>query len=96
MGSEKEVVIMTDYRNCRSCPTAGYRIPRDMPDTPVSRKPACEYAVDTISGIEGLPLGIAYVPVQKYENLYDIDAAFKAGTLFKELDKPFTGRCCGI
>ena len=82
---------MNDYKSCRSCPTQGFRMPQPASDT--ARKPACEYAVNTVSGIEGLPLGMSYVPMQKFENLYDIENAFKAGTLFKDLDKPFFGRC---
>ena len=40
-----------------------------------------------------LPIAMAYVPMQKapimYENLED---AFKKGTIFPELDKPFLGK----
>lgn len=40
-----------------------------------------------------LPIAMAYVPMQKapimYENLED---AFKKGTVFPELDKPFFGK----
>ena len=40
-----------------------------------------------------LPIAMAYVPMQKspimYENLED---AFKKGTIFPELDKPFFGK----
>jgi hypothetical protein len=35
------------------------------------------------------PIGMAYVPYQKFRNLYDVEEAFPAGTLFKELDKRF-------
>ena len=34
-------------------------------------------------------LGFAYVPYQKYENLYDLKNALKRGTIFKDLDIPF-------
>ena len=34
--------------------------------------------------------GFAYVPYQKYENLYDLKNALKRGTIFKELDIPFS------
>ena len=44
--------------------------------------------------------GMAYVPWQHldriYENLeeaYDPNRALRAGTIFPELDKPFTGNC---
>ncbi|MGL6198011.1 MAG: spore coat associated protein CotJA [Lachnospiraceae bacterium] len=34
-------------------------------------------------------LGIASVPCQKWGELYDLKTAIKAGTIFKDLDKPF-------
>lgn len=33
--------------------------------------------------------GKAYVNLQPYENLFDVDDAFKAGTLFKDLYSPY-------
>ena len=37
-------------------------------------------------------LAMAYVPWQQFRNLYDLDRALQVGTIFAELDKPFTGR----
>lgn len=37
------------------------------------------------------PIAMAYVPMQKFTNLYSAAEGFKAGTLFKELDLPFKG-----
>lgn len=34
-------------------------------------------------------LGFAYVPFQKYENLYDIRKGLQQGTIFKDLNIPF-------
>ena len=34
-------------------------------------------------------LAFAYVPFQKYENLYNNDKALYRGTIFKDLDVPF-------
>lgn len=34
---------------------------------------------------------MAYVPWQKWQNLYNRQAALKNGTLFEELNKPFKG-----
>ena len=39
---------------------------------------------------ENLRHGFAYVLYQKYENLYDLKTALKRGTLFKDLDIPFS------
>lgn len=42
-----------------------------------------------------LPLGMAYVPMQDFTNLYEnLEEAFECGTIFRELYKPFTGRRC--
>lgn len=38
------------------------------------------------------PIGMGYVPWQEFRNLYDPERGFHAGTIFIELDKPFTGR----
>ena len=37
-------------------------------------------------------LAMAYVPMQEYGVLYDPTDALCAGTLFPDLDKPFTGK----
>ena len=37
------------------------------------------------------PLAMAYVPMQKFADLYEPDKALEAGTLFAALDKPFLG-----
>ena len=42
---------------------------------------------------ENAALAMAYVPYQIDFSVYDIEKAFKSGTLFPCLDKPFTG-CC--
>ena len=40
---------------------------------------------------ENLALAMAYVPMQCLKNAYCLEEALMAGTLFPELDKPFTG-----
>jgi len=41
------------------------------------------------------PIAMAYVPWQKFEELYqDLEKAYCMGTIFPELNKPFTGRRC--
>lgn len=41
------------------------------------------------------PLGMCYVPWQKFENLYENEfVALANGTLFKDLDLEFLGRSC--
>lgn len=41
------------------------------------------------------PLGMAYVPMQEFQKLYEnLEKAFACGTIFEELNKPFSGRRC--
>lgn len=44
-----------------------------------------------------MPLGMAYVPYQQWEEPYDADTAFPVGTMFPALDNPFRGggSCAG-
>lgn len=37
------------------------------------------------------PVGMAYVPFQKFQTVYDAQAGFAAGTIFPELDMPWLG-----
>ena len=38
-----------------------------------------------------MPVGMAYVPMQRWEKIYDSSQALERGTIFKALDKPFYG-----
>ncbi|MCD7980992.1 MAG: spore coat associated protein CotJA [Clostridiales bacterium] len=38
------------------------------------------------------PIAMAYVPWQHFEHTYDLEKAIEVGTIFPELDKPFTGK----
>ena len=61
--------------------------PSVSPSTP--SRPCCNiYDHDKLSG---LSIAMAYVPWQKWQNLYNRQAALKNGTLFEELNKPFKG-----
>ena len=57
--------------------------------------------MDRNEQMAGLPLAMAYVPNQKFREIYDIVTGLMQGTIFKELDKPFIGcpssgaRCVG-
>lgn len=45
--------------------------------------------------IDRMPVAMAYVPWQRFEKLYDdLEKAYRFGTIFPELNKPFTGRRC--
>ena len=42
-----------------------------------------------------LPLAMAYVPWQRMTGIFEnLEEAFCCGTIFPELNKPFTGRRC--
>lgn len=44
---------------------------------------------------DSFPAGMAYVPWQHLTEIYEnLEEAYKIGTLFPELTKPFTGRRC--
>ena len=43
-------------------------------------------------GLKGHPLASVYSPIQEFDNLYELDKGFSAGTIFSELDLPFMGR----
>ncbi len=52
-----------------------------------------EFLPDT--NIDRFPIAMAYVPWQKFDKIYDdLGKAFRTGTIFPELNKPFTGRRC--
>ncbi len=41
------------------------------------------------------PIAMAYVPWQHLTNVFEnLDEAYNVGTIFPELEKPFTGRRC--
>lgn len=65
----------------------------------------CEYPVHTENATEnycthdllkGLPIAMAYVPWQEFKDLYPAEKGLCRGTIFEELDKPFSGKggCC--
>ncbi len=37
------------------------------------------------------PLGMAYVPMQQWKELYDPELSLQRGTMFRQLDFPFIG-----
>lgn len=59
--------------------------------TPImeSTKDKCDRDDDKC--IDRLPLAMAYVPFQKWRNVYDAAAGLQTGTIFQELDLHFYG-----
>ena len=42
--------------------------------------------------LKGTTVAMAYVPWQQWQNIYEICRGFEQGTIFRDLDKPFTGK----
>ena len=40
---------------------------------------------------ENFALAMAYVPMQHFKSVYELDEALQVGTIFPELNKPFKG-----
>ncbi len=62
----------------------------EMPDVDID---SCEYSNKYDSEFD-YSLAMVYSPVQQWQNLHCLEEGFKAGTIFKELDKPFYGPKC--
>jgi len=46
-------------------------------------------------GMRQWDLAMAYVKWQQFDKVYDdLEKAYRSGTIFPELNKPFTGRRC--
>lgn len=54
-----------------------------------------EWKTQQMLYMEQFPIAMAYVPCQKNCTMYEnLDIAYKTGTVFPELTKPFIGRRC--
>ena len=42
-------------------------------------------------GLKNYPLAMVYVPLQEFDELYDLETALNEGTVFKKFDLPFKG-----
>ena len=64
-------------------------------DNPYMMNPALDEESDEIYTdmlrCGDMVVGMAYVPMQTWEGLYDPDEALARGTQFADLDKPFFG-----
>ena len=69
-----------ESRNPEQC---GCRTPERRPSQPCG----CRY-----DALEDFPIAMAYVPWQKWRNLYEPCKGLQRGTIFEDLSKPFHGR----
>ena len=58
---------------------------------PLNKKDGKECGSCAFSAVDRFPLAMSYVPMQKFENLYNEEKALCRGTLFEDLDLPFKG-----
>jgi len=49
-------------------------------------------AGERVDCLRGMSLAMVYSPCQEFEDLYDHTEGLKRGTIFRALDKPFTGK----
>ncbi len=81
----------SDYM--RRSPHARTAFPENRPQT------SCPvYMEEKYDELNRMPLAMAYVPWQTWQNLYNAEKGFCRGTIFEELDKPFkgTGGCQNV
>ncbi len=55
---------------------------------------ACGNVSGETKALENMPIGMAYVPWQEYNNLYSLSQGLNNGTMFRSLDYDFKGRRC--
>lgn len=78
-----------DYMRRRGCGQATPSPAFSSPQEEVC--PVCRDTRTTYDELSGMPLAMAYVPWQEWQNIYDAEKGFCRGTIFEELDKPFCG-----
>ena len=49
---------------------------------------------NSLEKMDQYPIAMAYVPWQKFGNTYELEKAFRTGTIFPELDQPFMRARC--
>ena len=54
----------------------------------------CENKCDNYDAEFDYALAMVYPPMQNWQNIYCEEEGFVAGTIFRELDKPFYGSKC--
>lgn len=77
-----------DYMRRRGCAQTQ---PEACPARPETVCPVCRDTRTTYDELADMPLAMAYVPWQEWQNIYEAEKGFHRGTIFEELDKPFCG-----
>lgn len=79
---------MMNNRNCSRRPINFRNTQNTTPD--VSYYNYSDMKENPTNNLEDMPLAMAYVPYQQWRDLYSPNQGFNRGTIFKELDLPFT------
>ena len=88
-GQRQAETLQIPVRRAEPCGCAGQAGPAPV-------KPPCAGAEKrSAAECKKQPAAMAYVPWQKWGDIYQLCQGLQAGTIFPELDKPFLcGRCC--
>ena len=65
-----------------------------MPPNMPPEMPMNQGFMNSPCNMDQFPVAMAYVPWQRWQQVYPVDKAINRGTIFPDLDKPFSmGRC---
>lgn len=78
------------HRNVNTCPCNDIA-PKPEPDTCGCMPDGCNPGT---APVDAMMVAMAYVPWQKWGEIYDYEKALACGTIFSDLNKPWTGRSC--
>ena len=86
--------------SCSSCEQASEALLRRMYDGELSCNTGCSASLDCTGHqrnyrLKEYPLAMVYAPYQQFRKLYELEDALLAGTMFSELNLPFTGARVG-
>ena len=81
---------MANYQNNMRCSRRSAQPAQNAQTGCQSRVSGCPDTHDHFPA--DMPIAMAYVPWQKWQDLYEPCSGLECGTIFKELDKPFLGK----
>ena len=64
---------------------------RSIPSRNMASRDTCSCDVRSYDTFTSMPIAMAYVPWQVWQDIYDAEKGLHRGTIFQELDKPFQG-----
>lgn len=86
---------MPNYRsNPNFSRNTNYSNPVDTSYSRQTHRPTVMPEIYPSEELSDLPIAMAYVPIQKWKQPYEINEALAKGTIFHDLYKPFLGGNC--